>query len=539
LYSQYNNGIPCDNEEEINFCAQSKDGETWTVPSLTNIENTDTVHYETFDNSDTGSWNSDTPLLLVVNEPIESKLPEIVDVSEKTEMDKNSVTSLNVVQNDAHTTVTVDETNENIKNKEDIFGSDLSIAYSIVHDFEVVQTNPVNVFGSGWEFGSVCSIYGSGDVYKSHSNTVERLGFNPLSNGPDRLLSRIFKEKIGSMQFDKSMFGESTKFTNDDKTIDIAAPVKTKNLKNLLILSIGVTLLHIAIFGLRNLQSSMNSEGGLGVYSLATLFGAFMFGSLASPFIVQRYKPKLCMSVSCFGHLVYVVANYFPSFYVIIPASVIYGLSNALLWNALCTYITELGLDEAFLKSKITSNVLSRYFGIFFLVLQMSMVLGNLISSIIFSQSDKRMQLHQDDRAITENINNASTIIYEFISNGTGTELTDINFNEAVAKGKCGAAHCELSSDSESESNVDDLDKLFLLGTYSSCAVLSILVIQCFLDKLPNYTPHRLTLRESLKQAGSVVAMVIDPKFCFIVMLCLYTVISNGFVVADVLKVMV
>ncbi|XP_045191981.2 protein unc-93 homolog A-like isoform X2 [Mercenaria mercenaria] len=515
--------------------------ENMRVPE--NIEHIETTSCETFDNSDTGSWSSDTPLLPGKILDCENTTRDFHDAPDSSEIDKVVEAKLNTVNGehiDKHVSLDMDQTSIAVPENNDghTFGSGISIAYSIIRDVERVKTNPVHVFGSGWEFGSVCSInlHGSGDIFRSRTNTTDHHGFhNSPSAGRDTLLSRVFKDKIGSMQFDKNVDKESVKFTTletNDIPMGVSSPVKTKNLKNLLILSTSLTFLHIAVFGLRNLQSSINSENGLGVFSLATLCGAFMFGSLASPFIVRKYGPKICVSISCFGHLVYIIANNFPSFYVIIPASVVHGLSNALLWNALCTYITEIGLDEAILKSKVPSNVLSRYFGIFFLALQMSMVLGNLISSLILSQADNRIKSNGNKIALSDTMDSSTTSVYSLVANVTGTEIFQIGMDES----KCGASHCDVSTGEKAKPSVDDLDKLFLLGTYSSCAIISILVIQCFLDQLPNYSPSSSTLKDIIKQAGSVLAMVIDRKFCFIVMLCLYTVFSNGFVVADVLK---
>lgn len=485
--------------------------------------------------SDTVSWGSETPLL--PDQKIESK--EILHMEEDTSMTKLYDNSLNTKDNESMETleaivfVDVDPSLSHLTPLQDyVFGSDVSVAYSHTRDVEKVKANPLHVFGSGWEFGSVCSInlHGSLDVSMDQHNAIA-----PASPWQNRLLSRIFKDKISKLDLDKSMGKNSAKFISTesgDLSTYATAPSKQKNLKNLLILSTSIAFLHVAVYGLRNLQSSINSENGLGVFSLASFSGAFMFGSLVSPFVVQRYRPKLCLNVSCFGHFIYVVANYFPIFYVIIPASVIQGLSSALLWNALCTYITEIGLDEAFVKGKDSSSVLSRYFGIFFLTLQFSMVLGNLISSLILSQSENRIKpdLNQDI------VPGAKFVSFGTVINDTAAERVGLAKNMSVPQMRCGAAHCDITASNETKPEVDDLDRLFLLGTYSSCAILSILVIQCFLDQLSNYTPRSSSLKATLKQAGGVLTMMADRKFCFVVMLCLYTVLSNGFVVADVLK---
>lgn len=496
----------------------------------------DAVSGESFDSSDAGSYSSDTPLLAGqrndANQTSQVKDDGLTDKLHGNELD--NADKGNKETCDTFVYVEIDPSLGHLASVErQMLGSGVSVALSYTREVEKVKTNPVHVFGSGWEFGSVCSI----NLHSSEDTTLsQRNARVPAPPWQDRLLSRIFKDKIESIRVDKNPGKESEKFIYtiaSDSPGDVGHTGERRNLKNLLILSTSITFLYVAVFGLRNLQSSINSEDGLGVFSLASLSGAFVFGSLVSPFVVRRYRPKLCLSLSCFGHLIYVIANYYPNFYVIIPASVIHGLSSALLWNALCTYITEIGLDESFVKNKMSSSVLSRYFGIFFLMLQLSMVLGNLISSLILSQAENRIK----ERQTKDTVPVTGTVSYNSFIDHTASGISIMTNNESVFQTRCGGAHCDLGGGNETKPAVDDLDKLFLLGTYSSCAIISILVIQCFLDQLPNYTPHSSSLKTVLKQAGSVLAMMVDRKFCFVVLLCLYTAISNAFVIADVLKV--
>jgi hypothetical protein len=240
------------------------------------------------------------------------------------------------------------------------------------------------------------------------------------------------------------------------------------------------------------------------------------------------------LNVAIFCHLVYIVANYFSSFYTIIPASLIQGVGSALLWNGLCTYITEIGLNEASIKSKSTNAVLSRYFGIFFLILQFSMVLGNLVSSIILSQTSDLLDGSQFTTVSNHSVLYSSE--YQLTMNFSS------GFNSSVSerissRPSCGAAYCDLATKETAKPTITDMQKLTIILTYSGCAIFAIIVIQVFLDQLPNYISRSPPIKVVIKQITSVLGMVFDRQFCFIVMLCLYTIIGNGFVVADVLKV--
>lgn len=409
---------------------------------------------------------------------------------------------------------------DNAKDREDFpsavqFQSALSLHYS---EQQAGNMTPIPIIGSGWEFGSICSINIHPDNATGTVDTLKR-------TGQDRLLSRIFSKTVGYLEIhshsqqatDKTRL--STVEVCGDPVDDIKEdPIEGRNSRNLLILSLSMTLLHTAVYGLRNLQSSLNTESGLGVYSLAAIFAAFMLSSLVSPFIVKRFPAKRCLCLATFGHLPYLMANYYPTFPSLILSSALMGFSNAVLWNALCTYITEIGIQESVLKTKSAGNVLSRFFGIFFLTLQLSVVFGNLISSVILSSAYNRGHI-SDNQYLTKSNTTAEVVTL----NLTGTN--------------CGMNGCNDLVDSSGNQSVDELDKLFLLGTYSTCTIIAILVLNFLLDHLPHFTPQPIKMQELFHGIGDTIAMVIDRKFIFIALLCMYTVFSTGFVIADVLKV--
>ncbi|KAL4235480.1 hypothetical protein ACF0H5_007116 [Mactra antiquata] len=462
---------------------------------------------------DTNSWSSDTPLL---NGVIECDDPGPNQL-------QNEYVAINEVLD--HSFLIETATTQADK-KESIFDSSFSLALSEIEEVVPSINNDIHVVGSGWEFGSICSIQ-----YRSHNdisrpNTVD----TQSNNFQNRLLSKIFKEKVGNV---------TNSYQKDVSPVDLIPTDSTKenngsqnNQKNLFILSCGVMLLHIAIYGLRNLQSSLNTKEGLGVLSLAVLCGSYMVFSLISSFIVRRYRPKICLSVSCIGHLFYVVANYYPTALTILPAAFLHGGSSALLWNAISTYITEIGHTEGGKRKKSVSSVISRYFGVLFLTLQLAMVFGNLISSVILSQTGRdQLVLDKTPKNISSDL-----IAYEI---DTFRYNAEIPANLSKTASTCGVQSCSTGDSTDLNSPVDDLDKVFLLGTYLSCAILSVLVIHCGLEPLQYYAPPSDSVQDVLHQVKATLTMVFDSRFCYLVVLCLYTVIGNGFVVADVLKVFI
>lgn len=79
----------------------------------------------------------------------------------------------------------------------------------------------------------------------------------------------------------------------------------------------------------------------------------------------------------------FIIAQFFPRFYTLIPAGLFVGFGGGPLWCAKCTYLTVAA--EAYCKirkDKIKSDiVVVRFFSLFFMFYQMAQVWGNLISS--------------------------------------------------------------------------------------------------------------------------------------------------------------
>ena len=414
------------------------------------------------------------------------------------------------------------------------------IDYVEVHE---VTSTPLHVIGACWEFGSLSSVHNSHrdlPTFRSRTSTLDQQSYvgsrRDLHGGSNRLLARVFSNAIGSVELGKGDIKEPslTLLPNNESPVvflDDKPLFCNTNTKNLLVVSTAVTLMFISMFGLTNLQSSMNSEGGLGVYSIAMSFVAFVLGSLFSPVIVKRYKPKPCLVFGCLSPLFYVLVNFHPTFAFFLPASFILGLSKVVLWNAVSTYITEIGIDESDRKGKPADNVISKYYGIFFLLLQLAFVFGNLISSLVLVP--QHSQNH--DLFLALNATNVTTdmgIMYD--RNITEVDAAIRNINTTSI---CGSGYCNSFDTKGSQNNIDDLRKTILLGLYSLCIIASTAIMVLFLDPLPNYTATLIEIKSVFYQAKNTFTMLFDGQFLLILVLCMYTIVCNGFVVADILKV--
>ncbi|KAM5163098.1 protein unc-93 homolog A [Mantella aurantiaca] len=227
-----------------------------------------------------------------------------------------------------------------------------------------------------------------------------------------------------------------------------------KYLKNILVVSFGFLLLFTAFGGLQSLQSSLNADEGLGVASLSIIYGALIISSMfVPPILIQKIGCKWTIVVSMCCYVTYSLGNFYPSWYTLIPTSVILGFGGAPLWAAKCTYLTISGNRYAKVVKKEGKDIVSQYFGLFFLIFQSSGVWGNLISSLIFDQ--------------------------------TTDEGYDVNLSNYTY---CGAKDCPNLDANTVNSTSSKKPEIYLiytvLGVYTGTGILAVLLIIIFLDNI-------------------------------------------------------
>lgn len=83
------------------------------------------------------------------------------------------------------------------------------------------------------------------------------------------------------------------------------------------------------------------------------------------------------------AYMPFIIAQFFPRLYTLIPAGLAVGFGGGPLWCAKCTYLTIISEALSILRGKSgnTDAQVVRFFGLFFVFYQMAQVWGNLISS--------------------------------------------------------------------------------------------------------------------------------------------------------------
>ncbi|KAJ8402829.1 hypothetical protein AAFF_G00361430 [Aldrovandia affinis] len=251
---------------------------------------------------------------------------------------------------------------------------------------------------------------------------------------------------------------------------------------------------------LQGLQSSLNSEEGLGVASLSVIYGALILSSvLLPPILIKNLGSKWTIVASMGCYVAYFLGNIYPVWATLIPTSVILGLGGAPLWSAKCTYLTISAHLEAGKDAKRARDLVNEYFGIFFLMFQSSAVWGNLMSALIFRQDSNTAEITEED----------------------------LRF--------CGAAGgCEYTATGNSTRPAQNLVNM-LLGSYVAFGVLGMILVAVLLDDIDGDVAQ--TFRRNREPLGSVILATFtqlkDRRQLLLIPLTIYSGLEQAFLSGD------
>ncbi|XP_005105589.2 uncharacterized protein LOC101856043 [Aplysia californica] len=353
--------------------------------------------------------------------------------------------------------------------------------------------------------------------------------------------------------FDKDP-GQGVSLIDGGKVLDVVP--SSRHTRNLVAMSLVITLLFTAIGSVRNLQSSINHEGGVGVISMAVTFAGYMIGSVFSVSVVQNFQPRTSIIINLIPNLLYVAANIYPTLWIMAPISFIQGWSTAILWNAMSTYVTFLARGRAQKKNESFEIVSGRFFGIFCLIYQSYLIVGNLIASLVLMFGKTPDPLAQNATAansslvIAQAFNHSQNLSYgaeapTSLSADVNSRLpplpSNLTLKDVTHLHLCGAEYCQHFDLEGSAFSVSVETKYVLFGIYMGCIVLAILIAMFILEPLNVrlFSPNTSRLQKTKSQLLSLVKFSVNRKFLLLLPISMYSVMQFGFVSAEVTKAFV
>ena len=328
--------------------------------------------------------------------------------------------------------------------------------------------------------------------------------------------------------------------------------------KNLFILCFSYFAAFASYMSLRNLQSSLNDKGGLGMISLSCVYASICIGSIFTTTIVQRLRPKLSIIISFSGLLIYNLTNYYPTYATLIPGSILAGFSMAITWTAQGTYLANNALASSEISGKKFSEVLSFYQGMFFSSYQLSQVVGGLISSFLFSLQSKGSQAQDLTNAtltnssasllhtsfnLTSNYTPSLTVTPDYLSFNTTPDfssfnLSSPNFTHSDAphvNHSCGMLYCPGQKTSRLDVKIDPWLYFMMVTVFLCSTILSLCVIVCGLNPLEGVLKKNFS--SVSKQMFHVFHMLSNPNMLCLIPLMSYSLLQTTFMFGEFNKV--
>uniref|UniRef100_H2ZG98 Protein unc-93 homolog A n=1 Tax=Ciona savignyi TaxID=51511 RepID=H2ZG98_CIOSA len=159
----------------------------------------------------------------------------------------------------------------------------------------------------------------------------------------------------------------------------------------LYILGITVMFIYGAYIGVIGLESSMNIEEGLGTTSVMVVFVVSFLSCLTFvPFVIDFYGAKFAIIIGELGFVIYIAANLYPSWYTLIPAAILHGITESCPWAGSSFYVTFLGHSKS-KKSKSLKKKLNvpqeayvyKFFGLFYSMIFAGEIIGSSITAAV------------------------------------------------------------------------------------------------------------------------------------------------------------
>lgn len=173
------------------------------------------------------------------------------------------------------------------------------------------------------------------------------------------------------------------------------------------------------------------------------------------------------------------------------------GTCAAPLWSSKCAYLTTTGIRYAELNRESQDAVVTRYFGIFFLIFQSGQIWGNLISSLVLQQG------------------------------------VNDTFRENAAE-VCGARFC---SDPPKLTNAtDEYDHklvIRLLSIYVGTGVFAVLLVIVLLDRLTGSLDRRKEQESGVSLLIATIKHLRDQRMLLVLPLTMFSGLEQAFTFGD------
>ncbi|XP_025100586.1 protein unc-93 homolog A-like isoform X2 [Pomacea canaliculata] len=258
------------------------------------------------------------------------------------------------------------------------------------------------------------------------------------------------------------------------------------------VLSASFLLVFTANVSLQNLQSSLNKKGGLGLVSLAVLYGAMLVCAPLSPLIIRGLNAKRTLMMAWITHVLYTLSNFYPTFATLLPASFLLGAASGPMWTAQGLYISASSMDFVATSKMGMHEALSKFNGFFFACYESTQIVGNVLASLVLMQGT-----------------------YNTSDHGVPS---------------CGADYC-LESEGNYTSHFEQPEQkilFILMGMFLACVIVGLILTIIWLP-VPNSRAVASEIDISIKESTtSCLSMLMVPRMLLLLPFFMAQSMNNG-----------
>ena len=248
--------------------------------------------------------------------------------------------------------------------------------------------------------------------------------------------------------------------------------------KDLGVLMVVYWLMYTAFTPTEMLQSSLNTESGLGKASLSIAASMNFLATMLQYKAIQLLKPKGILMFGCSMHMLYIAANLYPRWWTMLFAGMPLGLGGSLHWIGAGHYVTMVTKIYAETTGGDYNHLASLFQGIFFVGFALGGTTGGIIASLVLQEGSQT----QTGNFTHDSILNTNTSFDALLN----TNLTTIN--------SCGIRGCPWNYDPEISSAPEETVRMLFLIFIAVDICAIILTATC----LSNYEMNIGSVKESL-----------------------------------------
>ncbi|XP_013784665.1 UNC93-like protein [Limulus polyphemus] len=368
---------------------------------------------------------------------------------------------------------------------------------------------------------------------KPKENT-EQLTIEVRYEGPRICTSNRLKPKTAEAP---EVLDETHNHLNGDQLGSVTT--ERQLVKNIVILGIAFACVFSSFSALQSLQSSLFQQSALGLKALCCVYGLTVISTLYAPIFVHKVTPNWAITLSFVMVALFTSTFFYPRFYTLVPSAVLVGLTFGPLFSAQTSFLMHLVSKITCLTEEIREKVQQRFLRLFYLLYNLSRIIGNLLTALVLRYSGDvyvymTKKLHHYDHTPS------MTVSYQLHDTQMSVSLS----RDVTGPSFCRNVECQTGEVLRSTPNFIFLlpsnTSFVLVSIYLGLVLTGVALVATMLDKFEVYV-YQDPLERSLwsRALRKMAVLLFDPNQPLLLPLVFFIGMEQGFIYATFTQVFI